>query len=151
MWQVFVEQMAPVVANIVGAALSVAMLAATTLILRRLGLEKVAHHHRTHELVLTWVEEGVALAEHRGLVWARDRGELPEGAQKLEWALQHVVREMKEAGIPELARDRLVHLVEAVLGTPSAPGHEDRAEAVAMRLKGADLEVTGDLSGVLDR
>ena len=85
------------------------------------------------ETLIVLVDRGIARAEQRGLMWAKDRGELPAGAQKLEWALEFLGSELAERG-REIAERRLVDLIESRLGTEGAPGDAVEAMEIAATL-----------------
>lgn len=92
------------------------------------------------EQVTKVVDGGISYAEQLANGWTRERGALPTQAQKLQWAVDWIVREAKRRGLPELARDALVDLIESRLGDPKAPGDADRAGALAARLRGAEID-----------
>lgn len=100
----------------------------------RFGTEEIAVRLNAEKLLVQILDEGIAFAEQKGLVWARNVGELPEGALKLGWALDFVKVQMKEHRLPERTRDYLVDRIEARLGNPSAPGESIRGNDAALKL-----------------
>lgn len=109
---------------------------------RRLGTEEVTRELQLDALLVRLTDMAVAYAEQRGRVYARDRGALPASAAKLEWALDFLSREMAERKLPQKARDHLVDLIEARLGTPEAPGTADRATDAVLRLQAGASKAT---------
>lgn len=138
--KVIVAQTLPLVVEALGVVLLALASGLVHLVARKLKVEKVVAEAGTYELLRKIAADGAARAEHKGLVWAKDHGELPAGTQKLEWALEYAMSQAKAHGLTKVATDRLVEIIHARLGDPHAPGHEDRAEAIAMRLRGEALE-----------
>ena len=85
------------------------------------------------------VSSAVSYAEQMALSWARDKQELATGPRKLDWALGYIRREMMEQRLPEMARDRMVDLIEARLGSPEAPGEAVRAQDAMMKLRSSAI------------
>jgi len=129
--KVATEALLPFVLSLVGGALLILGRYAHRWLARKLDVEELIAEEHRDALVRSIIEGGISLAEQRAMVRLRERGELPDGAKKLEWALEWAIAEMKRRGVPELARDYLIDLIESRLGDPRAPGVSIRAGAVA--------------------
>jgi hypothetical protein len=138
--KVITEALLPALLSILTGALLVLGRYAHRWLARKLDIEDMVAEEHRDALVRSIVETGTALAEQRGLKWARERGELPAGAQKLQWALDWIVAELQRRGLPEHARDELIDLIDASLANPAAPGDATRASVVASRLRGSEVD-----------
>ncbi|MEM1418757.1 MAG: hypothetical protein AAGH15_27930 [Myxococcota bacterium] len=97
-----------------------------------LDLKESEHVER---LVLEKVDEGIAYAEQRGLQWTKARGALPDGAQKLDWALKFIGRELDAVGVIDVTTQRLIDLIESRLGDARAPGDAVEGMETTQRLR----------------
>lgn len=138
--KVVAEPLIEPLALILGAVALVLARRVSTWIAAKLGVEDARALSLIEGQVVKVVDGGIAYAEQKALVWTRQHGTLPDGAAKLKWATDWIVREAQRRGLPELARNALVDLVESRLGDPHAPGSAVRAEAIAARLAGAEVD-----------
>ncbi len=102
----------------------------------RFGTEEVTARLNAEALFNQFIDGGIAFAEQKALIWARDRGSLPSGSLKLKWAIDFIKAQMKEHSLPERARDFLVDRIEARLGNPAAPGESVRGQEAVLKLVG---------------
>jgi hypothetical protein len=138
--KVATESLLPVVLTLVSGAMLILGRYVHRWLAAKLGVEQLIAEEKRDALVRDVIDGGIARSEQRTVQWARERGELPPGPAKLEWALKWIVDELHRRGLPELGRDQLAELVEARLGDPRAPGEADRASAVLYRLRGDDVD-----------
>jgi hypothetical protein len=127
-------------ALILGAVALVLARRVSTWIAAKLGVEDARALSLIEGQVVKVVDGGIAYTEQRALTWAREHAALPDSAAKLQWAIEWIAREAKRRGLPELGRDALIDLIESRLGDPHAPGSAVRAEVIASRLAGAEVD-----------
>jgi hypothetical protein len=65
--------------------------------------------------ILSLIEEGILYAEEQALKALKDGKKLGSD-DKLRLAIEYVVERCRDLGLPELARDKLVKLVESKVG-----------------------------------
>jgi hypothetical protein len=133
--KLILEYLLPPLALIATGVLAVLGRAAIRWLGARLGVERAATVEYYARAWADLADDAIGYAEQRGLVWARERGELPPSAEKLELALRWATDEAERRGLPERARHELVALIEARLGRPDTPGEADEARDVVMRLR----------------
>jgi len=127
-------------ALILGAVALVLARRVTTWLAAKLGVEDARTRMLIEGQVVKVIDGGIAYTEQKALVWAREHAALPDSAAKLQWAIDWVVREARRRGLPEMGRGALIDLIESRLGDPHAPGTAVRAEVVASRLAGAEVD-----------
>lgn len=138
--KVATEVVVPVLLSIVTGALLILGRYVHRWLAEKLGVEALIAEEKRDALVREVIDGGIAYAEQRALQWARSEKRLPEGAEKLRWALHWISSELQRRGLPAIAKERLEDLVDSRLGNPFAPGGADRAEAEAARLRGAEVD-----------
>lgn len=107
------EHIIPVVGVILAGVLGVV---GTALVRKLAALVGVKITHEQLRTVEALAVRGVAYAEEWALKKVKNEGKRPAGPDKLEAALEFVTPMARRAGLPELARDELVKLIESALG-----------------------------------
>ena len=113
-WKEIAEQLLPVVATILMGLGTLLVTVLTKVAHRKFGVEI----EEKHQAMLTeWVSKGVGYAEQWALQQVKTTGEIPSGREKLDKALSFVTNHARSVGLDQIARDKVVDLVEAQLGT----------------------------------
>ena len=139
-----IEFMIPIIGDLAAPAIAVIAAYAARRLAKFLSVQE---SEKLEAFVREKVGDGVAYAEQMGLRFARDRGELPDSAAKLSWALGFVQRELEASGIVDVGAGRIVELIESRLGDRDAPGDAIAAGDTLRRLH-AKLP-TGVFGGLL--
>lgn len=138
--RVILDELGAVIFPVLSAALTALVGGLIHLVARRLGVEKAARELGLYELSRKIAHDAVARAEHKTAVFVREGHSLPDGAQKLQWALDFAIPEAKRRGLAKWASDEIVKMIEARLGDPDSPGGSYRADSEILRLRGAEVD-----------
>lgn len=138
--RVILDELGAVIFPVLSAALTALVGGLIHLVARRLGVEKAARELGLYELSRKIASDAVARAEHKAAVFVREGHSLPDGAMKLQWALDFAIPEAKRRGLAKWASDEIVKMIEARLGDPESPGGSYRADAELSRLRGAEVD-----------
>ncbi len=138
--RVILDELGAVIFPVLSAALTALVGGLIHLVARRLGVEKAARELGLYELARKIASDAVARAEHKAAVFVREGHSLPDGAMKLQWALDFAVPEAKRRGLAKWAGDEIVKMIEARLGDPDSPGGSYRADAELSRLRGFEVD-----------
>lgn len=61
------------------------------------------------------ISRAVVFAEEKAMAAVKTGEDIPDGAQKLDNALEYAISEMKRLGLDELAKEKLAELIESKL------------------------------------
>lgn len=138
--RVILDELGAVIFPVLAAALTALVGGLIRLVARRLGVEAAARELGLYELARKIASDAVARAEHKAAVFVREGHSLPDGAMKLQWALDFAIPEAKRRGLAKWASDEIVKMIEARLGDPDSPGGSYRADAEILRLRGVEVD-----------
>ena len=108
------EQLLPIFVTIISGLVPVIVAVLGRTMHKKFGVEIEQKHQA---MLNAWVAQGVGYAEQWALQHVKETGDTPSGRQKLDKALSFVTNHARSVGLDQIARDKVVDLVEAQLGT----------------------------------
>ena len=108
------EQLLPIFVTIISGLVPVIVAVLGRALHKKFGVEIEQKHQA---MLNAWVAQGVGYAEQWALQQVKETGKSPSGRQKLDKALGFVVNHARSVGLDQIARDKVVDLVEAQLGS----------------------------------